>query len=701
MLKLAPPALLLGAVLVAFPCLAQEETTPTDSTRVPVVVFPETVVRGQRIPRVQSRELTSENMNSARFTNASEVALLEPGVAGVRRNASQVEPVIRGLGWESVVVQRNHLQIFGACPGRMDPPLSYAGASGAEEVVIVMGLPSVTLGAAGTGGRVFVDSAYERKPGFDGWEGWLRGGLEAQRKGYVVEAGASGGTERTDLRASVEALEYGNYQSGDGRTVTAQQRSWGASLAGNWRTTERARWWTSGGYRDEREIDYPSLPMDLVRSEILTVNTGYRVDQSSPWQLELGGFGIDHLMDNARKANRNQLEASTTSSSEGASALARWDLAMGTDKVLRLGLDASRQRRDALRTRTTLSNGRSFQDHIWPDTEQDMAGVFTEWESSVSGDWRVRAGIRADHVESQTKAADDPALGGESIREAWIGYYGAAASPADRGENVAAGNLVASWIANQELGFHLGAGLSSRAAGITERYYAYAPAPGGFMVGNPSLAAEKKWELSAEVDLQSQNWQGNFSLYAHWMPDYILSTTIDWRDVNGDGAPDRIRGFENVDARLFGFDGGVVARLGRGFSLPMQAAYVWGENVSGQRALPQIPPAEARLALRYDWLSGNTGWIEAGTRLVAQQDRIDPFYGENETPGFVTFDLRAAVSLASGVWLDGGILNLLDRNYYEHLTHDALLPSGDLNARDAVPAPGISAYLTARYQFGS
>ncbi|MBE0564615.1 MAG: TonB-dependent receptor plug domain-containing protein, partial [Krumholzibacteria bacterium] len=48
-----------------------------------------------------------------------------PGLAMVRRATSGTEPVIRGLGFERVRTLLGAVPLHGACPGRMDPPVTY------------------------------------------------------------------------------------------------------------------------------------------------------------------------------------------------------------------------------------------------------------------------------------------------------------------------------------------------------------------------------------------------------------------------------------------------------------------------------------------------------------------------------------------------------------------------------------------------
>ena len=105
----------------------------------------------------------------------------------------------------------------------------------------------------------------------------------------------------------------------------------------------------------------------------------------------------------------------------------------------------------------------------------------------------------------------------------------------------------------------------------------------------------------------------------------------------------------------------------------MSLAYAYGKNSSDGRAMPQIPPLEARFGLSYeqgDW-SSSALW-----RVVAAQNRIDDrergrgnVVGKDFGPssGFGVFSLNSAYRLNQNWKLSAGVDNLFDKNYSEHL----------------------------------
>jgi iron complex outermembrane receptor protein len=267
-------------------------------------------------------------------------------------------------------------------------------------------------------------------------------------------------------------------------------------------------------------------------------------------------------------------------------------------------------------------------------------------------------------------------------------YYGPEATNVQQNDPLGSGNVLFEWRPGVDLVVHVGAGVSSRAAGVTERFFAFAPAPGGFMVGNPTLSPEIKYEVQGGVGWQNQWVAMSGSLFCFWFHDYIYPFTIDRRDVNGDGVEDDVRGFRNVDARLCGGEGTAVVKPWGPLSIPLTIAYVRGINTSDDTDLPRIPPLEGRAAARVDLGKKLPWWAEFGGRFVARQSKIDHDFPESETPGFAVFHLRGGFEAFGRLQIDAGIENLFDQAYTEHLTPWAAAGSGDLQQGDEIPEPG-------------
>jgi iron complex outermembrane receptor protein len=655
-------------------------------------------------PQTQTTILDQTPLEMGEYANLAVALEVVPGVSGVRRSLNAYEPVIRGLGWERVQTQVNGMPIYGACPGRMDPPATTVAKSSVQEAAVVKGLSSLTLGPAGTGGRLVLSTDHDRGVGA-GREShpWGRAAYNGAGDAYNLEAGVEGGTARFDYAFGIEAFGQDDYESADGTVVPAGQDETGASLSLGGRPTDTQRVFGSIVAQDGEDIAYPTLPMDTDSTETRLYNVGYRFLPSGNSLARLdvrAGFGtVDHVMSNRERPNRSVVEAETESYADSASAgvTSRWRLS--DSSRLEAGLDYSALDRDAVRERYVVANGQTFYDHIWPDVTQGDAGVFAEYQSTRPSAWNVRLGARFDAVTSDAAGADDPGLGGRTIREWYEQFYGPEAAETDRDESLPSANAVAHRSFNGGVTVEAGVGLVSRAASMTERYYAFAPAPGGYAVGNPALDAERKREVVAGTAIEKPGWNTALSVYYFSIADYINPTTIAEIDVNMDGQDDRVRGFVNVDATLYGGELSGSWKATRRIDVPFSLAFVHGNNDTTGNPLPLIPAPEAYAAARFELSERRAGWVELGGRFVAKQDRVDPDYGENPTPGYDVWHLRGGVTLGGHLALEAGIDNLFNKEYWEHLTPEALTAGGDLMPGDEIPQPGRSLFIAARIAF--
>lgn len=660
------------------------------------LVLDEILVEGRResplTGKIHGRQLTS-NLTA----NLGEAMALLPGINAVRRGAKNFEPVIRGLGWERVSTEVGCVPIYGACPARMDPPATYVPPHAVETVEINKGLRSVADGPGGTGGGIRISSDYERPPGTPpGLDTYFGTAFDAARSGVRLESVLRGGRENLDLRVSGTWVRFENYESPDGIEVPAGQEETGVSANLGWRPRSGHRVWQSLDFTHGKGVSFPSLPMDSQETDFLVYNAGYRIDFNGGrvrrLTLEAGLANIDHFMSNEGKPNRGMLLAETPSESKTIASKLRCDLFAGSATEIAVGMDASHVDRDAMRRREIISSGKVFHDHLWPEARQTHLGAFIKMDRKIRRNWAIDLGGRIGNAHSDARAADDPGLGTLTIREHYVRLYGTDASEVKRDELTYGTRVALTWRGRERWSAYVGADLSTRPAGMTERYFAFGPAPGGYQVGDPSLEMERKWAGEVGVDLRTSAVDIGLSLYHHWIDDFVLSTTIAWMDVNGDGTDDRVRGFENVSARLRGLELAMQFRPLDRVSFPVTLAIVDGRNRSGDRPLPEIPPLEGAATIRTRWGAEQRVRLEIGTRFAASQRDVDPEFGEDGTAAWATVRVEGAVSVRPGIRIKAGVENLLDARYHEHLAREALLPVGDLRAGDEIPTPGRSIY---------
>jgi len=674
---------------------AEPDTTTTE--------MPDVTVTAPGIPWGDG-PVSSETLRDRGGDNLAEAIEHLPGVAAMRRAPSAAEPVIRGLGWERVQTILGAVPLYGACPGRMDPPATYLTPLSTTRVSIFRGGGYAPFGPGATGGVIHADPDYERSADAPvGVTPYVEAGYESAREGYRTEGGLFGGNRALDFKLGIGYRQFDDYTAPDGTVVPAGLESTTANAALGWRPGENHRLWNAVTYAKEKNIDFPSMPMDNIDTDFWVYNAGWRSDYQDRrlTRLEVtGGFStVDHFMDNSQKPNRKLMEAGTDAETRSWGAHAHLDLEPMGSLLLKTGLDATSLTRDAIRTRYIVASGDTFHDRLWPDAVQTSGGGFLVLEIPFSTTASLTADGRLDVVDSKARAADDASVGGKTVREQYVRFYGPDAAETDRTETLGMAGLRLDGQFAPRHRYYLRTGLSSRAAGVTERYYAFGPAPGGFQVGNPTLTAEKKWEAEAGITVTCEKMVVALSGFHAEIGDYILPSGIAEMDVNGDGNDDIIKGFENIDATMTGGELGVEYRPTDSLYLPVTVSYVRGRNTTGDRDLPEIPPLSGTAEIRYLAHHGSNTWLRFGAYFAADQEKIDPLFPENRTGGFTVWRLGLETEPIEGMKLRVRVDNLFDRLYHEHLTHEALMATGGLEAGQEIPAPGRGISISARMEF--
>ena len=646
-----------------------------------------------------------ETYTSGRLANMSLAFATVPGVSGVRRSQNGYEPVIRGLGWERVQTQVNGMPLQGACAARMDPPATILNGDAAAAATVVKGLASVTLGPGGSGGRLVVstDRGPAVMPGTE-FTPWVRMAWDESRAGYTGGAGVQGRAGRIDFGAGVQTLSMNDYASADGIVVPAGQDEQGGWANLGIQLGENQRLNIDAMLRRGDEIDYPSLSMDTDWDRDRVYGLAWRfipldADHLLAVEARAGVGHIDHQMSNRLKSNFPMVQSESRSYADTAAAGVLVRGRLGAATTWAAGIDALGVGKDSWRESYMTSTGMTTRDHLWPDTSQTIVGAFFE-ETLLPGEgWRVRLGGRYDLVESDAAAADDPSLGGRTVRQNYIYFYGPDAAVTSKSEGLVTANVLVGRDLNSRVGIEGGVGLVSRAAGVTERYFAFANAPGGYVVGDPTLEAERKYEANVGATFNGRNASGAVSVFHYDFGDYIHQYVLARADVNGDGQTDVIRGFENIPASFVGGEAELTLQPAPGVTIPLAVMYVRAhDDVTGE-PLAEIPPLEGRASVLWSIPRAAGVRFDVGGRFVAAQNRVDATFGEDTTPGFSVWHLRGWWEFRPGAYLEAGVENLFDKEHNEHLSREAALAAGDLAAGDEIPQAGRSLFAALRVDF--
>ncbi len=617
------------------------------------------------------------------------------GVDAVRRGPLGLDPVIQGLRETEIGTYIEGTRMFPAGPARMDSPLTHLDPSAVGSMEVVKGPYALTWGAGNLSAiRIETQPLPEL-------ESSPRGSLAA---GYDSNLQASETTGKVFGRAgNVSYFAHGawregdDYKAGDGSVVPGTFDSWDIRGKLGFDVGDRTDFVLSAGYQEQGPIDYPGRMLSADSFESLNLAATYSLSRISG---TLRGFEIqayynyvDHGMDNAGKptsmpmADRMPpfaLDITVASAINVVGGRSSTDLQFSEALTAEIGGDVYRANRDA--TRRILRQDTQmlmFEDMMWPDATITDAGAFSRLSWS-DGPTRLAGTLRIDVVSASAPTASDFFLqhlpAGVDLESSEANLSAAATASFDLEEN---------WT----LAFGLGSVV--RTADASERYSDRIPAskaqmPAEFM-GNPNLDPERSTQGDLWLDGRFENFALHVGAFTRKISDYITieGTSLPKRLPL---SPNTVFRYVNGDASFYGLDASLTAAVGELFTLDLRGSYLHGQDNLLNEPVIGVAPMRGSVGLRFEEALGRF-YLEGVIHGVGEQARVSTSRGELPTDGYWTGDIRAGFGLANGVTLRGGILNVWDQQYHNHL-----------NAKNPftgvpVPEPGRVTFIDVAWSF--
>ena len=355
-----------------------------------------------------------------------------------------------------------------------------------------------------------------------------------------------------------------------------------------------------------------------------------------------------------------------------------------------------------------------------PRSNSANPGVFWEIDMPFTEYWTTSAGARVDYAYTTAymgfpfgrRVAPNP-MGDPTDPENILNNDSSLPVPAgsdlERSDWLYAFYLTNEIELSQAWTGQIGFGHSQRPPTLIDRY-----ADGLFLgifqsgfsrvIGNPNVDEERAWQIDVGLDYDGYNFRGRVSLYHSWIIDYI---TYSANTVGNLPGAYLYQTLNTSYATLGGFEAYGEYDLSDTLQVFGAMSFVEGRDHGIDQPLPGISPFEGTLGVRLvDRYGGDTWGAEFGARMVHEQERIgavrssgDPtsvIVIEQRTPGFTTLYVRGYYNVTDNLHLIGGVENLGDRLYQEHL--DLRLPASDPSAgvdfsETNVWAPGITPYI--------
>lgn len=604
-----------------------------------------------------------------------------PGFTAIRNGGTNGDPVLRGMFGSRLNLLTNEGTMPGACPSRMDNPLSYVAPETFDRLVVVKGPQTVLWGPGASAGTVRFSRDREAfaDPTFKGSASLLAGSRD--RNDQTIDG--TYGRPLGYARLTANRSEADDYRDGDGRRVPSAWNKWNTDAAAAWTPDADTLLEASIGAGDAR-ARYAGRGMD--GASFRRDTRGLRFERTGlPGALDRVEANLyrnraDHVMDNYSLRTPNPagpMPMPMASNVERLTCGGRMALTGAIDGMeLTAGVDSQDSRH---RSRKGMGRG-TYAAQPWTvDARLRNTGVFAEG-SWTRGDSRIVAGARADRAEAQDRRSTtggmmpmpNRTVGGTRRETLGAGFARYEHGDARRG---------LSWFA--------GLGHTGR---MPDYWELFSPTrgPAGASNAFAGVDTEKTTQLDVGARWRSRTVDAWVSAYAGRIDDYILFTYAA-------GPMAATTTARNVDARIHGAEAGLAVQPTMHLKLDGSLAWAWGANRTDSRPLPQMPPLEARLGL--EWDSHDRWTFGALLRGAARQSRVAPGEGNvtgrdlGESGGFATLAVNAAYRIDGVLRLSAGVDNVFDRAYAEHLNLAGSADFGYPADPIRISEPGRTAWL--------
>ncbi|RPD48046.1 TonB-dependent receptor [Hymenobacter sediminis] len=634
-----------------------------------------------------------------------------PGVKTIGIGSGQSKPLIRGLGFNRVVVVENGVKHEGQQWGA-DHGLEIDQFA-AEQVDILKGAASFVYGSDAIGGAIAVQPAPVPAPHMAGGSVDLIG--KSNSALYGTSANLFGRGQRWFAAARATYQSYGDYRVPTdrifvydyavplrkGQLRNTAGRETGLHLHTGYvgeqfrsvfylsQVASRSGFFANAHGLEPRRVDtdlHDASPRDILlprqqvthrklinRSQYQLPGTGHRLEAELGYQhnfrqefspyVNHGYMPPLYPRDLAIPA-----ELEREFDKHVYSGNLRAALALGRHALV-VGLNGERQ--------NNTINGWSF---LVPAFRQQTAGGFAYDKFQLNEHTLLHGAIRYDYTHLRTNSYTDwfpsatPTSAGD-LSEKLVRAQGL-----DRSFN----SLVWSVGINYNPGrfslkgnvgksFRVPIAKELAANGVNYHYFSYER-------GNPTLNPEQSYQLDVSLGWKQEKWSVQLSPFFNYFPNYIYLNPTAEHDYYY-GAGNQV--FEYAQSRVRRYGGEVQLRyqLLPSLSTELLGEYLRATQLSGAKrgfTLPFSPPASAVLNLTWAPRTGvgrpSESYVGVDYRLTSQQQSIVP--PERKTPGYQVLTLQAGTNLRFGqqpLLLSLQVQNALNTRYLNHTSFYRLI----------------------------
>lgn len=592
-----------------------------------------------------------------------------PGFSVARQGGIDGDPVLRGIGGSRLNILLDETPVLGGCPNRMDPPTAYIFPGSFDKLTVLKGPQSVVHGGSAMG-TILVERTV---PKFDKTE--IRGTANAlygsnDRNDEVIEAVA--GAKEGYLRAIGTHSSSDDYKDGNGNALHSRYwRHSGTAMVG-W-TPDADTLLQFSFDKSQAQAAMPGKMMDGTQFDREGVNLEFTKTNISPLLAKLKFLAyhnyVDHVMDtySMRYTTTTMMTAASQVDHlmQGGKALV--ELTPDTQTLVSLGVDYNRDEHTS-----RSQSAAEYRRGVGLDSKMRVKDIgfdtysgFGEVSRELSAVDRVIGGYRLTHVQATRHNVQPNLTDDRTLHSGFVRYE----------RNVDVGLPLTTFAS---------LGHVERAPDYWERNKVTATDR------TFKLATEKTEQLDIGALFKRGNWRSSASLFYAYTDDFILVASADAK---------------SIEARRWGGEGDIAYKFLPSWSVEANAAYVHGNNLTDGTALAQTPPLDTSLAVKYD----DGEFMGAfHMRAVAGQHRTQAGWGSiigqdiGETGGFAVFSLNGGWRVNDAVTFTGGVDNIFDKTYAEHISKTGAWSGADLAAYNdnvRVNEPGRTFWMRGSVKF--
>ncbi len=623
-----------------------------------------------------------------------------PSIDMSRRSGIANDIFIRGQKRDNITVEVDGTKVYGACPNRMDPPVSHIVANQIDSVEVIEGPYDVTTFGTLSGG-VKIET---KKPSKD-----LKASVNVGFGSWNYKkfgASVSGGNDLVRVEATLSTESSDQYRDGNGRTIADQIDNYilsnpaaaGTALQPEHRdmqaykkSSAMAKAYISTAENQELRLSvtanrsddvlYGNSKMDAMYDDsniysaqynIDSLTSSYKnlnfqvyhsdVDHPMGTDYRISSYGANPVMTNWLTTSMDAMKIKNTFDING--------------YTLLVGLDASQRNWDGhyeMNHNPYYLPGSAGRKSI-DNTDTKNTALFAKLDNSF-GALDISLGARV----------DDTSITNDSYQDNTYHSIGA--------------NLLATYHLNKDNKIFFGIGQASRVPDARELYFLGSK---GNLTGTPDLKDTTNQEIDLGYEANTDMFKLKIKGFYSKLKDYIYYNKNNTTVIAGSVVS--LNAFENIDAKIYGAEISASLYATDDLTIDMGASYKHGKKdsaMAGQtdKDLADIAPLRGNIAANYEYATNSMATLEM--QASDRWDTIDSDNGEQELAGWAIFNAKVKHAVNKKLDITLGINNIFDKAYAQSNTYAdlILITAGGGSDVMLMNEPGRYVYTNIDFKF--